>query len=93
MVVLKKIFRKLKICQFIYYLVPTTIIPLHVRSKVCMALFHVWSELCIAPIHVRSKFVNFAPHMVGSNEDLEVSNADFALHMEQRLSVRVSKQA
>ena len=50
-----------------------------------MCLLHVRSEVCIAPIPVRSKFVNFAPHMYGSNEDfaqyLEGTNADFASHL------------
>ena len=33
-----------------------TMSPLHVRSKVCIALFRVPSEVCIAPVHVRRIF-------------------------------------
>ena len=44
--------------------------PLHVRSKVCMGPFNVRSKVCIAPIHWQSKFVDFTPHVEGTNADL-----------------------
>ena len=50
-------------------MVPGTMCPLYVRSKVYMAPFHVQSKVCIAPIHVQSKVCKFAPHMDGSNAD------------------------
>ena len=73
-------------CSFRYYLVPETMSPLHVRSKVCMAPFYVLSKVCIAPIYVRSKFADIAPHIDGSN-------ADFAPHIERRHSFRDQKIA
>ena len=75
-------------CNFSCLFVLETMSPLDVRSKVCMALFHVWSKVCIAPIHVRSKVCKFAPHMDGSYADfapdMEGIHADFAPHMERR---------
>ena len=73
-------------------MVPETISPFYVRSKVCMAPFNVRSKVCIALIHVRSKVCKFAPHMDGSNADFAPhmlgSQADFAPHMTQRHSFR-----
>ena len=81
-----------KTCSFSYYLVPKTMFPLNVRSKVCVANFHMRSKVCAAPIHVRSKFADFAPHMDESNADfaphMEGSHADFAPHIEKRHSFR-----
>ena len=87
-----------RINKFNLFLVPKPISPLHVRSKVCLALYHVRSEGCIAPIHVQSKVCQFAPHKGGSNAGfaplmegshadfaplMEGSDADFALHMDR----------
>ena len=77
--------------NFSYFLVPETMSPLHVWSKVCMAPFHVRSKVCIAPFYVPSKDCKFAPHLERSNADfalhMEGSHADFAPHMERRHSV------
>ena len=79
-------------CYLSYFLVPETMSPLYVQSKVCMAPFHVRSKVCIAPIHVGSKVCKFAPHMDGSNTDIaphiKWSHADFVSHMEWRHSFR-----
>ena len=70
-----------------YFLVPETMSPFHVRSKVCMAPFNVRRKVCIAPIKVRSKFEDFAPHIEGCNADfsphMEGSHVDSAPHMER----------
>ena len=60
------------------YFVPETVSPLHVRSKVFMAPFHVRS---IGPFYVWTKDCKFARHLEGSN-------ADFAPHMQRRHSFR-----
>ena len=74
------------------FLVPETMSPLYVRSKVCMAPFNVRSKVCMASIHVRSKVCKFATYMDGSNVDfaphMEGSHEDFAPHMERRHSFR-----
>ena len=63
------------------FVVPKTVSPLHV-----------WSKVCIAPFYVRSKDHKFASHLEWSNADfaphMEGSNADFAPHMERRHSFR-----
>ena len=64
----KNIFGNWQKLQILLFLVPATMSPLHVWSKVCMPIFHVRNKVCIAPIHVPSKFVNFAPHMEGSRD-------------------------
>ena len=63
--------------------------PHHVWTKVYIAFF---SKVCISPFHVGSNFVDFSPHIKGSNADfaphMEGSHADFAPHLEQRYSFR-----
>ena len=72
---LNKFFKKFgRSCNLSCCLVPETISSLYVRSKVCMAPFHLPSKVCIVPIHVQSKVCKLSPHMDGSN-------ADFAPHM------------
>ena len=44
-------------CNLSYFLVPETMSPLDVRSKVCMAPFDLRSKVCIAPILVRSSLL------------------------------------
>ena len=39
---------------------PNNMSLFHGRSKACIALFHVWSEVCFAPFLVQIKL---APHM------------------------------
>ena len=79
-------------CNSSCFLVPETMPPLYVRSKVCMAPFNMRSKVCIAPIHVRMKVCKFASHMNGSNAEfaphMEGRHADFAPHTEQRHSFR-----
>ena len=61
--------------NFSNLLVPETMSPLHVRSRVCMAPIHVVNKVCITPIHVWNKFA-----------DWEGSHADFTPHIEQKHS-------
>ena len=62
-----------------------------------MSPFHLRSKVCIAPIHVWSNFEDFAHHMDGSIADftlhIERSHADFASHIERKNRFRDQKIA